>query len=219
MAYLRIIRQSLHRSTMRKNDMNSKKTLISILIFTFIAISSRCFGQTTDTTYKVNAVVGLGYSYFLSSLSELNGFNPHSFNATARIMWQPEHLLRVGIESGYLSFYTYKQSGFTSEYGTTDVKSSLSAVPIILIFSMELFKEFEVSTGGGVYFLFSEIDSYDNKVSSSIFSTGYYSSVSYYYLLNKDIKVGGELKYYYISKIEDADISLQFVLKYNFLEY
>lgn len=199
--------------------MHLVKTAIPFLILFSIVISSNCFGQTTDTTYKVNAVLGLGYSYYISSLTELDGFNPHSFNATVKIMWQPEHLLRVGIESGYLSFYSYKQSGFTSEYGTTDVKSSLSAVPIILIFSMELFKEFEISTGVGVYFLFSEIDSYDNKVSSSVFSNGYYSSVSYYYPLNKDIKVGGELKYYYISKIEDADISLQFVLKYNFLEY
>src|SRR3989304_6623140 len=215
-AYLRIIRQSLHRSTMRKNDMNSKKTLISILIFTFIAISSRCFGQLTDTTYKVNAVVGLGYSYFFSSLSELNGFNPHSFNATARIMWQPEHLLRVGIESGYLSFYSYKQTGFISEFGTTDVKSSLSAVPIILVFAMELFDNFEVSSGVGVYFLFSEIDSYNNKVSSSVFSNGYYASLSYFHSLKHDISIGGELKYYYLSKIEDADLSLQFVLKYNF---
>ena len=204
---------------MRKNDMRFTKTLITILIFPLMAISSKSFGQTADTTYKVNAVVGFGYSYFISSLSELDGFNPHSFNATAKIMWQPEHLLRVGIESGYLSLYSYKQSGFTSEYGTTDVKSSLSAVPIILIFSMELFREFEISTGVGVYFLFSEIDSYDNKVSSSVFSNGYYSSLSYYYPFNQEIRIGGELKYYYISKIEDADFSFQFILKYNFLEY
>lgn len=199
--------------------MRCTKTFIPILISALIVFSTKGYSQSTDTTYKVNAIVGLGYSYFISSLSELSGFNPHSFNATAKIVWQPEHLLRVGIESGYLSFYSYKQSGFTSDYGTTDVKSSLSSVPIILIFSMEIFKEFEISTGVGVYFLFSEIDSYGNKVSSSIFSNGYYSSMSYFYALNKDLRIGCELKYYYISKIEDADLSLQLVMKYNFLEY
>lgn len=188
------------------------------LLFSLV-LSIKCFSQSADTTYKVNTIIGFGYSYFITSLSELDGFNPHSFNATAKIMWQPEHLLRVGIESGYLSFYSYKQSGFTSNFGTTDVKSSLSAVPIILIFSMELFDNFEIASGVGVYFLFSEIDSYDNKVSSSVFSNGYYSSVSYYYPLNRDLSIGGELKYYYISKIEDADIALQFILKYNFFEY
>lgn len=204
---------------MRKSEMRLVKAVISILIFTIMIFSARSFGQSSDTTYKVNAVLGFGYSYFITSLSELEGLNPHSFNATVKIMWQPEHLLRVGIESGYLSFYSYKQSGFTSEYGTTDVKSSLAAVPIILVFAMELFDNLEVSSGVGVYFLFSEIDSYNNKVSSSVFSNGYYSSLSYYYPLNKDIKIGGELKYYYISKIEDADISLQFIFKYNFWEY
>jgi len=205
---------------MLKNDcMQLTKTKILFITFVSIVISSRCFGQDADTTYKVNAIVGLGYSYFITSLAELDGLNPHSFNATAKVMWQPEHLLRVGIESGYLSFYSYKQTGFISEFGTTDVKSSLSAVPIILVFAMELFDNFEVSSGVGVYFLFSEIDSYNNKVSSSVFSNGYYASLSYFHSLNHDISIGGELKYYYLSKIEDADISLQFVLKYNFLEY
>lgn len=196
-----------------------KKSQIFFSLLFSLALSLKCFAQSADTTYKVNAIIGLGYSYFLTSLNNLDGFNAHSFNATAKIMWQPEHLLRVGIESGYLSFYSYKQSSFTSEYGTTDVKSSLSAVPIILVFAMELFDRLEVSSGVGVYFLFSEIESFNNKVSSSVFSNGYYSSLSYFHPLNNDLSIGGELKYYYLSKIEDADLSLQVVLKYSFLEY
>lgn len=209
---------SLH-STMRKSKMHSAKGNVAILIFALYIFSSSTYSQNTDTTYKVNAVFGLGYSYFISSLDNLVGFNPHSFNATAKVMWQPEHLLRVGIESGYLSFYSYKQSSFTSEYGTTEVKSSLSAVPIILVFSMELFDNFEIASGVGVYFLFSEIDSYNNKVSSSVFSNGYYASLSYLHPLNDDLSIGGDLKYYYLSKIEDANLSMQLVLKYSFLEY
>lgn len=205
---------------MLKNDL-MQLTKIKILFTTFIsiAISFNCFAQEADTTYKVNVIAGLGYSYFITSLAELDGLNPHSFNATVKIMWQPEHLLRVGIESGYLSFYSYEQTGFTSEYGTTDVKSSLAAVPIILVFAMELFDNLEVSSGVGVYFIFSEIDSYNNKVSSSVFSNGYYASLSYYRPLNHDISIGGELKYYYLSKIEDADLTVQLVFKYNLGEY
>ena len=196
-----------------------KKSKIFFSLLFSIVLSIKCFSQSADTTHKVNAIIGIGYSYFLTSLSELDGFNPHSFNATVKVMWQPEHLLRVGIESGYLSFYSYKQSSFTSEYGTTEVKSSLSAVPIILVFSMELFDNFEMASGVGVYFLFSEIDSYNNKVSSSVFSNGYYASLSYLHPLNDDLSIGGELKYYYLSKIEDADLSMQLVVKYSFLEY
>jgi hypothetical protein len=199
--------------------MSIAKIKIFFTVLFIIVFSLKCFSQSADTTYKVNAILGLGYSYFLTSLNNLVGFNANSFNATAKIMWQPEHLLRVGIESGYLSFYSYKQSSFTSEYGTTDIKSSLSAVPIILVFAMELFDKLEVSSGVGVYFLFSEIESFNNKVSSSVFSNGYYSSLAYSHPLNNDLSIGGELKYYYLSKIEDADLSLQVVLKYSFLEY
>lgn len=199
--------------------MTFKKIKIFFIFSFFAAYSYSCFGQAQDTTYKVNAVFGFGYSYFLTSLSNLDGLNQHSFNSTLKIMWQPEHLLRVGIESGYLSFYSYEETGFKSEYGTTDVKSSLSAIPIILLFSMELFDNLEVSSGVGVYFLFSKINSFGNEVSSSVFSNGYYGSIAYFHPLNRDLSIGGELKYYYLSKIEDADLTIQLVVKYNFLEY
>ena len=195
------------------------KTKILFVIILLIAVASYCPGQVSDSTYKVDAILGLGYSYFLTTLSELDGLNQHSFNSTLKIMWQPEHLLRVGIESGYLSFYSYEETGFKSEYGTTDVKSSLSAIPIILIFSMELFDNLEVSSGVGVYFLFSKINSFENEVTSSVFSNGYYGGLAYFHPLNRDFSIGGELKYYYLSKIEDADLTIQLVLKYNFLEY
>lgn len=189
------------------------------LLFVSLVISLNLNAQNSDTTYKVNAVIGLGYSYFISSLTEFDGYNPHSYNATLKIMWQPEHLLRVGLESGFLSLYTVNQNEFNSEYGKTNIDLSLSAIPIILLFTMEFFEDFEISSGVGVYFLFNNIDSHDNKVSNSVFSNGYYSSLAYYYPLSKDFKIGGELKYYYISKIEDADISMQLSVKYNLLEY
>src|SRR3989304_3649242 len=65
--YLQIIQQLLHHSIMRKNEMRLVKGVISILIFTIMIISPKSFGQSSDTTYKVNAVLGFGYSYFITS--------------------------------------------------------------------------------------------------------------------------------------------------------
>ncbi|MFH1194221.1 MAG: outer membrane beta-barrel protein [bacterium] len=195
------------------------RSKISIMILFSIIISIECFAQENDTTYNVNAVIGLGYSYYISSFINDDGFNPHSFNLTAKFMWQPEHLLRVGIESGYLSLYSLNKKNFESDYGTADVKISLAAIPIILVFSMELFEDFEVSSGVGVYLLLSDTDFYNNKVSSTVFSNGYYSALSYYFPMNDDISLGGELKYYYMSKIEDSNLTLQFLFKYNLLRY
>lgn len=195
------------------------KFLIQLPFLFLFILSTVSRGQAADSTYKVNIFVGAGYSYYLSSFENYDGFNPGSFNITAKIMWQPEHLLRVGIESGYLSLYSVHQNNFESEYGSTDVDISLSAVPLILIFSMELFENFELTSGVGVFFLLSNVGSYDNKVSSTVFSNGYSAAASYYFPVNEEISLGGELKYYYMSKIEDSDLSLQFLFKYNLLCY
>lgn len=175
--------------------------------------------QSIDTTYEVNTFIGAGYSYYISTFDKYAGFNPHSYNLSFRIMWQPEHLLRIGIETGYISLYNLKQSSFESEFGTTEVKISLGAVPVFLVTSMEVFENFELSSGVGIYLLLTKSDFYENKVSSTVFSNGYYGAGSYYFPINEDIDIGAEVKFYYMSKIEDSDLTLQCVFKYNLLRY
>ena len=184
----------------------------------FAGIAVNVVAQENTPPYRVNVSIGSGYSYYITSL-EMNSMNKHSFNATAKIMWQPEHLLRVGIESGYLPLYTLERKNFRSKSGTTDVAISLDAVPVMLVFAMELYPGFEVSAGLGGMILYSSMESFDNKVVSSSWSNGVALGVGWMTPVAEKVHVGGEVKWYNIAKIEDSAVVVQVALKYNLLSY
>ena len=71
----------------------------------------------------------MGYARFLTDM-DLAGLNQNGYNLKIRLMWKPEHLLRVGLESGYNYLYSYETTISDPEFGTSDVKSSLTAVPL-----------------------------------------------------------------------------------------
>jgi hypothetical protein len=62
--------------------------------------------------YAWVATFGGGAGYFVSN----NGAPPYlsrkvsnlSHVASFRLMWHPDHLLNVGLETGHLTFYTYR---------------------------------------------------------------------------------------------------------------
>ncbi|MGB5849752.1 MAG: hypothetical protein WBH40_14765, partial [Ignavibacteriaceae bacterium] len=136
-----------------------------------------------------------------------------------RLMWEPEHLLSIGIESGYLHLYDISTQRSLENGKTFNVSSELTAVPIITVFSMELIENFRLSIGSGLFILTSKVDALGNPVNSTQVSTGSLASGSYFYPLSHTISLGGEIKYYLINKIEDGDLTLQFSLQYRFLTY
>ncbi|NOY05281.1 MAG: hypothetical protein GXO82_01390 [Chlorobi bacterium] len=199
--------------------MQDRRHLTAIIfVFFFASITVDGFAQEDTPLYRVNVSIGSGYSYYITSL-EMNSMNKHSFNATAKIMWQPEHLLRVGVESGYLPLYTLERKNFRSKSGTTDVTLSLDAVPVMLVFAMELYPGFEVSAGIGGMMLYSSMESFDNKVVSSSWSNGMAFALTWLTPIDENIQVGGEVKWYNVAKIEDSAVAVQVALKYNLLSY
>lgn len=172
-----------------------------------------------EVLYKINTAFSGGYSYYISAfkMDKMNKFQP---GFSTRIMWQPEHRLRVGVESGYQKLYSLFRKGFNSpEYGTTDVDLSLSTIPIFLVFSMEVYPGIEIDAGIGEYILLTYVNSFNNVVESYGFSNGYLLGASYFYSLTDSFYVGGRFKWLYFSKIEDALISMQFSIKYTLLSY
>ncbi len=189
----------------------------AFLLF-LIVFAVHAFAQENEPPYEVNVSIGAGYSYYITSLG-MNSMNKHSFNATAKLMWKPEHLLRVGVESGYLPLYTLERKSFRSKSGTTDVTIFLDAVPIMLVFAMELHPGFEVSAGIGGMMLYSSMESFDNKVVSSSWSNGMAFAVTWLTPISETLHVGGEVKWYNVAKIEDSAVIAQVALKYNLFSY
>jgi len=188
------------------------------LIIGLTACLSQSYSQSDNSEYAVTAYINAGYSRFITEL-DYNDLNKNGFSGTIRLMWEPEHLLSIGIESGYLQLYDITTKITYEDTITFNGSSELTAVPIITVFSMELFENFKLSIGSGIFLLTSKVDALGNPVNSLQISTGSLASGSYYYPLSNEISLGGEIKYYLINKIEDGGLNFQVSLQYRFITY
>jgi len=208
----------------------TKKNILILLILFFICDTIPVIAEDDNPPYQLNAFVGIGYNRFISSLKE-EGLNKNGYNGTLRIMWTPEYLLRVGLESGYIKLFSVNVNNMDTDFGKTYLRTSMSAVPIFIMWSMDLGKKFDISIGTGGFLLYSSVDSFGNKVKSTEFSNGYIISLTYLNNLYRDLDIGVELKWDYVNKIgnelrwgsldrlSDGHILLQLIFKYKFLEW
>lgn len=192
-----------------------RRIIISLII---IGVSPAAFAQETDDFYYLNTYAGAGYGFFLTDL-ETEGLSSNGFNGYLRIMWQPEHLLRIGIETGFIQFYSMSQSNVNTIAGDTDITAKLTGIPIIFVYSMEIIESLEISAGAGTYLLYSTADSHGNKVTSSEISIGHMVSLTNLKEIQSNIKIGGEVKWNYVNKIRDGNLSTQLVLKYQLTKW
>ena len=169
-------------------------------------------------TSHLNGSVGLGYARFISDM-DLSGLNQNGFAGSLKIMWKPEYLLRVGLETGYYRLYSFEQQGIATDFGTADVSSSLSAMPIFVNWAMQVLPAVEIFAGIGPTFLFTSFESFGTKAETTQISTSYAVGATYTRRISETIELGGELKYYRINKIEDGTLSLQFVMVYKLLDW
>jgi hypothetical protein len=190
------------------------------LIISFSNCLTQSYSQSDNSEYAVTAYINAGYSRFITELDDSDGdLNKYGFSGTIRLMWEPEHLLSIGMESGYLQLYDFNSQRSFENDTTINVSSELTAVPILFVFSMEIIENLKLSVGSGMFILTSKVDALNNPVNSDQISTGVLGAVSYLWPLSHSISLGGEVKYYLINKIEDGDINLQLSFQYKLLVY
>jgi hypothetical protein len=192
--------------------------LINKILVLVVLVACTSFAQLTDTTYSLTAEVGVGYSRYFTTM-DYDNLNKNGFSGTVRVMWNPEHLLSVGLETGYQYLYSIDVSNYDTEFGTTDFSASMYTIPIFVMFSMKVAPNIRINGGTGMYLLFNSGNMFDDALESNQISIGGHFGVAYTYPINKNISVGGELLYSYFSKIQDQTVALQFVFVYKFLEW
>lgn len=193
--------------------MKLNKILLSIVI-----LSSITFAQTKDTTYSLTAEFAAGYSRYFTTM-DYNDLNKNGFSGCVRVMWNPEHLLSVGLETGYQYLYSIDINDYSTEFGSTHFSASMYTIPIFAIFSMKITPNIRVNAGTGMYLLYNSGDLFGDKLESNQISIGAHMGISYTYPINNSVSVGGELLYSYFSKIQDQTLALQLLFVYKFLEY
>ena len=197
---------------------NSRRAIFGLLAIMCLGATGRA--QETDTTYALIAYGGVGYTRNISTFDITpSGLQQNGFGGTLRIMWKPEHLLRIGIETGLTHVYHVKTENVQTAFGSTDFTSSLNAVPILLAFSMPLTDRLEAIIRTGSFLLSSRTESFSSKVTTSTLSVGFGVGLSYMAPLDTDWDIGGEIKWYHMDKFDDDNITLQVMVSFRFLEW
>jgi len=207
-----------------------KKNILIMQVVLLFCFSFSILSEEKGKPYELNAFAGVGYNRFISGLQE-EGLNKNGFNATLRVMWSPEYLLRIGLETGYVKVFSVDVKNLDTEFGKTYLKTSMSAIPIFIVWSMDLGKKVDINIGTGGFILYSSVDSFGNKVTSTEFSSGYIISLTYLKKIYHDLDLGIEVKWDYINKIgnelrwgslnrlSDGHILIQLMFKYKLLEW
>jgi hypothetical protein len=171
-------------------------------------------GQSArNKKHRFSVYVGGGPNVYFNNLvflkSKVNALN---YSFSGKILWEPEHRLSIGIETGYFRLYGIDLSGPKN----TSVRNS--AIPIQLVVSMRVFKSFYGSFSIGRAFLINDVttDAYGNFDATTFSLADFSSTVGYRRQLNNRYSLGVEAKYYYSSKAEDSNLALLCMVGYSF---
>ncbi|MEN9685695.1 MAG: hypothetical protein RLZZ28_1481 [Bacteroidota bacterium] len=193
-----------------------RHTILPALLL-FCLMGTECIAQTKPREKKHHMVLygGLGPNFYFNNLvlakDQVNEFN---YTTSVRLMWEPEHRLSLGVETGYNRLYTIKTTSGTNN----EIRIVNSAIPLHAVVSMKFFKQFY-----GCFILGPSI--IQNKLSSTLAGDNYASVVSlgdfglaagYRKKINNKISIGTELKWFLSTKLEDKNLSALFVMGYHF---
>ena len=191
---------------------NKLLLLICLLPLRLCAQHERMPGQSTLTLY-----LGGGLSAYQGRAGTPSGLEAPTKTrhpiGTFRLLWHPDHLLRVGLESGWLRFYSYtiNDNGVRS---STEVR----ATPILVVFSMPVGGHLKLYSGSGSFIVHSILKDND-KVRSSAHSLGWMLGAGYEWKLSGRKWLSLEGKWLRSSTSKDGSLSIQALLRWDVLNW
>ena len=165
---------------------------------------------------------GLGWFHYINTLDRGANFaKTNQVGFTFRFMWEPEHRLSIGLESGYYTIYSLEvPETTTSPYGN----AKLTAIPLLLSFRIRVLPNFYLSGGPGMAIMYSDVTTssvsnpaLNGSAQSSFLSlANLHVSAMYRKKISDRFDLGGEVKFLNFGKTEDYGYSLQVVGAYRF---
>lgn len=195
-------------------------------ILVFLLLSFQSFAQENEFSsqpqkhgeYGWVVYVSGGGGYYASNRGTPNYLEQKVSNlshvANIRIMWHPDHLLKVGLETGHMTFYSYT---FTDSAGVKG-KAKVSAIPVLIEWTMAVTKRLNLFAGSGVYFLRTNLD-YRGRTVSPKLSIGWMAAGSYIHPLSSSVGLGTEVKWMKAAETNNGIVSAQLQLVWKFLRW
>ncbi len=166
-----------------------------------------------DKKHRFSVYLGAGPNFYFNNLVFLkNKVNEFNYSFSGKVMWEPEHRLSIGLETGYFRLYGVDLSG------PKNSKVRNSAIPVQLVVTMRVLKSFYGSVSIGRAFLINDVttDAYGNFDATTFSLADFSATAGYRKKLNDRFSIGIDAKYYYSSKAEDANVALLGMIGYSF---
>lgn len=187
---------------------------LAITLSALLLTSVASYGQE-QKPYNWSVGGGVGWFHYINTLDvgkDLAKTNQVGF--TFRFMWEPEHRLSLGLESGYYTLYSMEVPPSPGIFGGN---AKLSTIPLLLSFRVRVLPDFYLSGGPGLAIMYSEVTARGNTAESSFLSmANLHVSAMYRKKISDRFDLGGELKFLNFGKTEDYGYSLQVVGAYHF---
>lgn len=177
--------------------------------------------NTRRGPYTLVASASSGLSYYATNVLipatlEQPRLSRFGVPASLRLMWYPDHRLRVGIESGWIPMY-----GYRGQVTGEPARVNVSVIPILAVFSMPLAwlsgtersiaRRLALTVGSGYYLNQSRLR-YGGDVIGSKNSLGWMAAGSYTQPIGRRFRVAGELKWYDAVSAENAAFTAELQL-------
>lgn len=178
----------------------------------FVILLSHAFSAALAQEAKPNnwsIGAGVGWFHYINTLdigADLAKTNHVGY--TFRFMWEPEHRVALGLESGYYTVYSIERPQGTAK---------LSAIPLLLSFRIRVLPNFYLAGGPGMTIMYSDVTVLGNTANSSFLSmANLHVSAMYRKKISDRFDIGGEFKFLNFGKTEDYGYSLHIVGAYHF---
>lgn len=207
--------------------MQRRILLIALLATFFIAPLSEALGQHPDTThpgppYRLEVYVSGGpqISWFRERRTPFSlETGAGGTNLMGRVMWHPDHLLSVGLLSGWTSFSTEQLNVSNVEGEPRTLEAHLTAIPMQIAFGMQKWGV-EIGVGIGAYWLFSDIGRENGvRATSSQIESGVSAQLAYTLMITDRFGIGPEVNVHALSYRGIVSASGQLRLRYDLLTY
>jgi len=196
------------------------RTLYKAFVWILLSTGAfKCVAQTTDAAsvkknYPFTLYAGVGPNYYFNNLVLAKDYvHELNYSFVGRIMWEPEHNLSLGIESGYNRLYSVNVESGDSAAHVVNI-----AIPIQIVVTMKFFGNFYGSFLLGQSILKNKVTTTTlGDANATTISLGDFgASIGYKRLVSERFYLGSEIKGYYSSRLQDKNISLVFMSGFRF---
>jgi hypothetical protein len=196
--------------------MKNYKHYLSIL-FCFFSLNllAQKDNHGQDKKHRFSLYGGVGPNYYFNNLVIAKNYvQPWNYSLTARLMWEPEYFISLGIESGYSQLYTVKYTAPS----LWPAQVTKIAVPVQLVVSMKFLKNYYVDLSIGQSNLVDKFSSPDmGSFETSSWSLADFGiTLGYKYRIKNRVSVGAESKFFHYTKNKDSNLALVFMVAFHF---